>query len=138
MEELKTNFHIRRILLMLVGLLFTFQADAQQVTKQDYLLLDGAHVVDTRSASNGMIRRGIVLEWHEAMSHQSKSLMYWILGIGLALLFVTFGDKENQSSSHYYTMLVLFIALSILELYHLIGYDGDITWFYSPSAVGWG
>ena len=35
-------------------------------------------------------------------------------------------------------MIVLFIALSLLELYHLIGYDGDITWFYSPSAVGWG
>lgn len=138
MIKLKENYYIKRILLMMMGLLFAFQVDAQQTTKQGYLLVDGTNAVDTRSASNGMIRRGIVLEWHEAMSHQSKSLMYWILGIGLALLFVTFGDKENQSSSHYYTMLVLFIALSILELYHLIGYDGDITWFYSPSAVGWG
>lgn len=104
---------------------------------QELASMESNYAQDTSSASNAMIRRGIFIELQKKFTHHSKSLMYWILGLGILMALLLLGDNEDCSTSHFITLLILFVTLSLLELYQIIGYEGDITWFYSPSVVGW-
>lgn len=89
------------------------------------------------SASNNMVRRGIILECHKKNAHQSRSVMTWIECLGFLLIILFLIASADFSFPLMYSMMFVNTILFLLELYHIVGFVGDVTWFYSPSQVGW-
>lgn len=92
---------------------------------------------DNQSAANMMVRRGILMDFHDAIAHDSEAPVYCILGLGILLAILIFVVMGTASKVAIYLAMLVFLALCGCEVWQIIGYDGDITWFYSPSEVGW-
>lgn len=89
------------------------------------------------SASNNTVRRGIVLEYHAKFAHESKGAMTLLLFLGILLLVLCLVISNTGSSSVLFAMIAVDFIMFLIEIYHIVGFSGDVTWFYSPSQIGW-
>lgn len=93
---------------------------------------------DNQSAANMMVRRGALMDFHDAIAHDSEVPVYSILGLGIFLAILIFVVMGTASEVAIYLAMLVFLALCGCEVWQIVGYNGDVTWFYSPSEVGWG
>lgn len=93
--------------------------------------------VDTPQSSaesswSDMIRN--LIHW-DFLNHSSRLPVY----IGLVVMII-FGLSSQSILERpvYYLDILLFFVASLCAIIQFQGFDGDITWFYSPSKIGWG
>ena len=71
----------------------------------------------------------------------SKLPYLLVLVVGLVLMLgwdlVVMGWKYRLSKNHFNLYCMGFIILLLIELYCMLFYNGDISWFCSPDNVGW-
>lgn len=79
---------------------------------------------------------------NSTLGHDSRWPVY--LGLILGILVAGFSLFRNDDDANplaesglTYIATFAFIGLCICEIYHFRGYEGDPTWFCSPSLVGW-
>lgn len=76
------------------------------------------------------------------LAHSSK-MPVWIGLVFTIILFFMAGVNDytgevEESYGAFLFKMFCFLALCACQLMQFLGYDGDITWFYSPSQIGWG
>lgn len=69
------------------------------------------------------------------LTHSSKLPVY--IGVVVMIIFGLSSQSIFERPVYYLDILLFFVA-SLCTIFQFQGYDGDITWFYSPSKIGWG
>ena len=69
------------------------------------------------------------------LTHSSKLPVY--IGVVVMIIFGLSSQNIFERPVYYLDILLFFVA-SLCAIFQFQGYDGDITWFYSPSKIGWG